>query len=306
MKVRHVLRHLLVELRGPVQLQRLSRGRVNKRLSMQGHEIVRGLVRPVHHGWLPSVRAACAGSDAPVQDKMGVSVLRRPVRRLARTRPAVHDPAGAGRSGGTQLAVEVAVWDPLPLFRLGTLAALAQDGGLAVVAVEDPASLADTAGPLVVLLTVHGDDEWPLLQALGARQDVSVLAVLEDRGPDAWARALAGGADGVVARAAGPADLRAAVAGLLSGTSTLPLPVVRMLAGRAVDPPEPGDTTAAVPERDRSWMRALAQGQTVSELARSAGYSERMMFRNLRELYARLGAANRSQALVRAGELGWL
>jgi DNA-binding CsgD family transcriptional regulator len=50
----------------------------------------------------------------------------------------------------------------------------------------------------------------------------------------------------------------------------------------------------------------LATGMTVAQLAAKAGYSERAMFRLLRSLYVRMGAKNRTEALIRAYEHGWI
>jgi DNA-binding CsgD family transcriptional regulator len=50
----------------------------------------------------------------------------------------------------------------------------------------------------------------------------------------------------------------------------------------------------------------LAGGSTVAELARIAGYSERMMFRLLRALYRKLSAQNRTEALMYAQGHGWI
>ena len=63
----------------------------------------------------------------------------------------------------------------------------------------------------------------------------------------------------------------------------------------------------------RSWRgpealagRELAGGVTVAQLAAQVGYSERMMFRLLRELYDRLHVRGRTDALMLARERGWL
>jgi len=41
-------------------------------------------------------------------------------------------------------------------------------------------------------------------------------------------------------------------------------------------------------------------------IAERAGYSERMMFRLLRDLYQRWGVANRTEAIIHARDNGWL
>jgi DNA-binding CsgD family transcriptional regulator len=50
----------------------------------------------------------------------------------------------------------------------------------------------------------------------------------------------------------------------------------------------------------------MANGQTVGELARAVGYSEREMFRLLRSLYERMGVRNRTEALLKAAQSGLL
>ena len=62
----------------------------------------------------------------------------------------------------------------------------------------------------------------------------------------------------------------------------------------------------ALSARDVAWLRALADGVTVSSLARASGYSQREMYRLLAALYARLGADSRTDALLRADRAGLL
>jgi DNA-binding NarL/FixJ family response regulator len=82
----------------------------------------------------------------------------------------------------------------------------------------------------------------------------------------------------------------------------------------------PSDTARALPlaggdphadrpfvdEEEADWLDALARGATVVGLADDYGYSERVMFRRLRDLYERLGASNRSEALINAVRFGLL
>jgi len=74
-------------------------------------------------------------------------------------------------------------------------------------------------------------------------------------------------------------------------------------------PDNGGDPHAERPhvdEEETEWLEELAQGATVVGLADAYGYSERVMFRRLHDLYGRLGAANRSEALINAVRLGLL
>lgn len=63
---------------------------------------------------------------------------------------------------------------------------------------------------------------------------------------------------------------------------------------------------AAVSEDELRWLTALARGATVVRLADDEGYSERAMFRRLADLYTRLGARNRTEALLAAERRGIL
>lgn len=54
------------------------------------------------------------------------------------------------------------------------------------------------------------------------------------------------------------------------------------------------------------WLAALASGSTVARLANETGYSERVMFRRLADLYGRLGVSGRAEAIVAAERLGLL
>ncbi|MBN2112988.1 MAG: response regulator transcription factor [Acidimicrobiia bacterium] len=87
------------------------------------------------------------------------------------------------------------------------------------------------------------------------------------------------------------------------GDALLPCATARALPGTGGDPH--GDRPH-VDEEEVEWLEALARGATVVGLADDYGYSERVMFRRLRDLYERLGASNRSEALINAVRFGLL
>jgi DNA-binding NarL/FixJ family response regulator len=85
-----------------------------------------------------------------------------------------------------------------------------------------------------------------------------------------------------------------------SGSMLLPREIARQMCRRTVAPaPE-------VSSLERAWLRYLAGSGTVTGLARASGYSEREMYRLLGALYRRLGAANRTEALLLAERWGML
>jgi len=202
------------------------------------------------------------------------------------------------------VAVQVAVVDPLPLFRDGAVAALTADGYV----VQTPGDVVAWAGQVrgaVVLLTVQAEADWGVLARLGETgSDVNPLVVLlGEESTAAGARAVRAGARSVLDRQVSADVLRRTVSATIDGQAVLPAAVAAMLvSGSGTD----AGPARALSAEKLSWLRALAGGSTVAQLARQAGYSERAMFRLLRSLYRDMGVGGRVQALMRAQEQGWL
>ena len=203
------------------------------------------------------------------------------------------------------MAVRVAVHDPLPLFRQGVMAALG-DLGYEPEAPDDVLSWARRPDRRVVLFTVHTAADWALLAELcRADDELAVVAMLDRAGVAEYLRAISAGVAGAVPRQSTAAEVRAAFQAAVQGNTLLPVEVLRALAGHPVA--EAGAVPAEQPTtREIGWLRDLAQGVSVSRLADRSGYSERMMFRLLRELYTRLGVANRTEALILARDRSWI
>jgi DNA-binding NarL/FixJ family response regulator len=200
------------------------------------------------------------------------------------------------------MPVRIAVSDPLPAYRRGLLVTLSEAG----FDPETPTDLLDWVRQeprTVVLLTLETADDWSLLAQLRQQQaDVIVVAVLSDANLTTYVRAVAAGAVTALPRDAAVDLVKHIFDEALRGFSVLPVEVVRALATRyqAVgDGPEPGS-------RELGWLRELADGATVAQVAERSGYSERAMFRLLRGLYGRLGVKNRTEALMVAQRRGWL
>lgn len=208
----------------------------------------------------------------------------------------------------------IAISDPLPVYRRGVMATLDELG----IALESPHDLLDwihREQRRVVLLTLQSADDWAVLSALcQARSDAIVVAVLTDVRIRTYVEAIRAGAATAVPRDAPPDAMKQVLQAAIEGTSMLPIEVVRALAalpseeaaGEVTDEqgggPEPGSPSA----REIRWLRELAAGVTVARLAEQAGYSERAMFRLLRDLYVRMQVRNRTEALLRSRERGWL
>ena len=198
----------------------------------------------------------------------------------------------------------IAVSDPLPLFRSGIVATLG-DAGFEPNAPGDLLAWIRDDQRRVVFLTLQTVKDWSLLSELReARADLIVVAVLVEPSTAAYVRAIHAGASAVMPRAATAEMIRRVFRAAVSGDSILPLEVVRALAA-GQEPTENGPKESPS-SREIEWLRQLAAGATVAQLAQQAGYSERAMFRLLNGLYRRMEVGNRLEALIRAHERGWL
>ncbi|GIF78516.1 helix-turn-helix transcriptional regulator [Asanoa siamensis] len=205
--------------------------------------------------------------------------------------------------------VRLAIADPLPIYRQGLRSVLDDDAALAL-------DLFDSRAPdelrewvlrderRIVLITIESERDWDLLAEVSQlRPETILVAVLSELSVDNQVRAVTAGAVAAIGRAASPEEIRGVVTAAASDRSILPVEVIRALVAArrqgagATD--EPSDNELA-------WLRQLARGDTVVELARHVGYSERMMFRLLRDLYVKLGVRNRAEALLRARDRGWV
>jgi DNA-binding NarL/FixJ family response regulator len=200
-------------------------------------------------------------------------------------------------------SIRIAVSDPLPLFRRGLMAVLG-DAGFEPQTPEELLSWIREEQRPVVLLSLLSSGDWRLLARLReARADTMVIAVLADASTSSHVQAILGGAIAAITRDALPETVRKVFDAAIAGKSILPVEVIRSLT--TSQPSQEDDEWMPSPQ-EVGWLRELAFGTTVAELADRAGYSERAMFRLLRDLYVRIGARNRTEALIRAHDRGWL
>jgi DNA-binding NarL/FixJ family response regulator len=199
--------------------------------------------------------------------------------------------------------VRVAVFDPLPVFRRGIIATLSE-AGFQVEAPDDLRAWIGEQQRTLVLLTLQSADDWAqLLEVHRLRDDVAIIAIVVDTSASTYVRALSSGAVGVVPRDAPLAAVTEAFEAAMSGKSILPIEVLRALIATGAQATHNENIPAG---REIDWLHQLANGLTVGQLAARVGYSERMMFRLLRDLYDRLHVKGRTEALMLARERGWL
>lgn len=195
---------------------------------------------------------------------------------------------------------EVAVIETAIAYRRGLASTLAL-AGYEVVEPDDVAAWAEQASALAAIVGAAQDDPERTVARLAS--EVTVVALVPTPDPVHWWSFVLAGADGVAHRDASPEDIVAVLERALDGMMVVPTEVGRWLAEHAPIPPDGG--TGLGPE-EAAWLRYLADGKTVAALADQVGYSERTMFRKLYDVYGRLGARNRVEAMVFAQRLGLL
>lgn len=170
--------------------------------------------------------------------------------------------------------------------------------GYRVVIPRDPVQWASSAPSPVLVIDDTAGASRLRSAILGRAPETPCVVLLAQPTLARYREALAAG---VTALPAGSADddVVLAVQAAVRAFTYLPADAARMLAGHDGDRP-------VITEQEACWLRALVDGSTVASLARTVGYSEREMYRVLSNLYGRLGAGNRTEALLRADRWGLL
>lgn len=201
------------------------------------------------------------------------------------------------------MTIHVGVAGGSPAWRRG-IKAILEDAGYTVEVFGSLADWSPGIGGRAVV--VRGDSE-SAAEALRAHIDehpyVPAVAVVEGSSVTSFARWVRAGASAVVDELQDVESLAGTLEVALDGKAAVPLAIMRSMAEAVPSAEELADRLS---EEEVSWLKAMAEGRTVMELAEISGYSERAMFRMLRKLYVRLGVPNRTGALLWASRVGLL
>ncbi len=209
-------------------------------------------------------------------------------------------PATAARPGQDGLVALVALVGLSPVYAHGLRIGLVAAGMTCstVPAVGDLPPLVE-ADRVVVVLRPADSAALAALQVQRASR-LETVHVLDDGEVQTYADALRSGATGAFASDAELDQVVRVIRSAAVGQTLLPTRVARSLSRRrSGSPPQ-------LERHERQYLRRLADGGTVAALARSSGWSEREMYRLLAAVYARLGATNRTEALLLAERWGLL
>jgi DNA-binding NarL/FixJ family response regulator len=197
----------------------------------------------------------------------------------------------------------VAVAGKSPTWRRGISAILDEAGFVAV----DRPSLSDWRpgrdGVAVVLDMGMDGAVDELSEFAEEHPHIPVIAALDEIDLAECAAAIRSGAAGIFGESEPVETLVAVLEASLDGRMSLTRDIARSMASRIPVAPAP---EAWVTDDEADWLRSLADGDTVADLAERIGYSERETFRTLHDLYLRLGVRNRTEAIIWATRHGIL
>jgi DNA-binding NarL/FixJ family response regulator len=178
------------------------------------------------------------------------------------------------------------------------------EAGYATVELPQLGSWRPGRGGSAVVVAVPDAGSLEDVRAFGEEHpDVPVVAVVDDLSVATFAGAVRAGAIAAIDDDEPVEAFVVVLESAFQGRAAVPESVMRAMAARIPGAPHP---SAWITDEEADWLRCLAAGETVADIADRVGYSEREMFRTLRETYTKLGARNRTEAIIWASRHGLL
>ena len=163
--------------------------------------------------------------------------------------------------------------------------------------------------PELALIDVRMPEQDGLATCRAIKQEcpaTSVILVTMHENPEYLLEALKAGAAGYVLKDISQRELIAAVQGVLRGESILNKELVIRLLGHVAGqtPSQEELLLGRLSPREREVLQLLTQGQTNREIAKKLIVSVSTVKIHVEHILAKLGVSDRTQAAVRAIELG--
>lgn len=229
---------------------------------------------------------------------------------------------GADRSGAPTLGrvtIDILLADDEELVRAGLRVVLEAQGDLRVVGEAtdgaEAIALARRLRPHVVLMDVR----MPGLDGLAATRELvrdaaapggyapKILVVTTFEIDDYVYQALRAGADGFLLKRTRPSEIAQAVRLVAAGESLLfPAQIRRLAAARGNAAARGTMARAALTERETEVLRLVARGLTNGEIAEQLFLGVQTVKTHVSSLLAKLGARDRTQAVILAYESGFV
>jgi DNA-binding NarL/FixJ family response regulator len=200
----------------------------------------------------------------------------------------------------------VLVVDGEPVYGVGLLGLLAAAGieGRAVALPDVLEQVPGAGGAVIDASLGRGPYAGELVAALRAANPELAVVVSVDRvRPVGLPEVLEAGARAVVHRQCSPDELVTAVTAALDGRTWLSGPVAQVLREELAAGPAPAGAEALT-RRQLDVLRALAAGDSNASIGARLGISENTVRNHVHAVMAKLGAANRTDAVTIAMRLG--
>jgi DNA-binding NarL/FixJ family response regulator len=212
----------------------------------------------------------------------------------------------------TDQPIRVILADDHQVVRAGIRQFLEQAGDILVVAEADDGekakALIDAHQPDVVVLDIQmpgasGIDVTRWVRERRRTIGVLILTAFDD---DPYIMAvLQAGANGYVLKTAAPEEIIRAVHDVNEGKSVLDPAITHKVMAHIFDAREQG-VYESLTERELEVLTLAAQGFTNKGIGVQLAISDRTVQGHLAHIYAKLQAASRTEAVMRAVSLGWI
>ncbi len=217
------------------------------------------------------------------------------------------------------MGARVLIADDDRLTRAGLRLVLGQEPDIEVVGEArdgvEAVELARRLQPDLVLMDLRmpnmdGLEATRALKVESLARSVLILSMVED--PDLLLEAVRAGAVGYVLKTADEAELRFAVRQALAGELAVDPPMTREMTQRRADRVVPAVSMSTPPPanplspRELQVLRLLARGKTNREIAAELTITQHTVKVHVEHILAKLQVSHRTQAAVRAMELGYL
>ncbi|MGM0697963.1 MAG: response regulator transcription factor [Actinomycetota bacterium] len=210
------------------------------------------------------------------------------------------------------MTISVILIDDEPLVRAGLAAIIDSDPGLEVVGEGDDGAealdLVTRLDPDVVVMDVHMPhlDGLEATRLLMSRQEPPRVLILTTFDSDDYVfEALRVGADGFVLKRAQPSELVRAVHTVAGGDALLYPQKIRDMAARshrAVDVV----SSAGLSRREQEVLTLMSRGMSNAEIAEEMFLGAETVKTYVSSLLSKLGARDRTQAVIKAFESGFV
>jgi DNA-binding NarL/FixJ family response regulator len=209
-----------------------------------------------------------------------------------------------------QTTLRLLVVDDHSLFRRGLVGLLEDMPEFRVVGQagdgEEALRLAEKTQPDIVLMdlnmpTMDGIEAVKRFRSQANPPRILMLTISQD--DDDLLGAIKAGADGYLLKNTEPDDLRRALVRLGSGQSIL-APEVTAPVFRALARAGRQEGSGLLSERENEILNLLANGQTTLQISSKLFISENTVKTHIRHILEKMGAANRTEAVSKAMQMG--